>query len=175
MVWDLKSGPNSFKDSILLTSLNFVKICFYFFFKRSPPPKSLFLDGATEGNANMINIENRVGAVGFMPVLFPNLIVERLLPLRLIKVDKETGQPLRNTQGFCIPCEAGQPGEFIGKIVRGDPVKDFQGYRDPAATKKKILMDVFRKGDLYFRSGDILTSDEFGWLYFKDRAGDTFR
>lgn len=59
--------------------------------------------------------------------------------------------------------------------MRGDPVKDFVGYRDPTATKKKILSDVFVKGDLYFRSGDILCKDEFGWLHFKDRKGDTFR
>ena len=26
-----------------------------------------------------------------------------------------------------------------------------------------------------FRSGDILIKDQFGWMYFKDRAGDTFR
>ena len=111
-----------------------------------------------------------------MAVLFPRFIVDKLLPLRLIKVDKETGQPLRDAQtGFCIPCDTGEPGEFVGKIVRGDPVKDFQGYRDPEATKKKILSDVFQKGDLYFRSGDILLCDELGWLYFKDRAGDTFR
>ena len=25
------------------------------------------------------------------------------------------------------------------------------------------------------RSGDILIKDKFGWVYFKDRAGDTFR
>jgi len=42
-------------------------------------------------------------------------------------------------------------------------------------TEKKILRDVVRRGDKYFRSGDILVMDQFGWIYFKDRAGDTFR
>ncbi len=71
--------------------------------------------------------------------------------------------------------DIGEPGEFIGKIVRGDPIKDFEGYKDKKATQKKVLSNVFDKGDLYFRSGDILVCDEFGWLYFKDRSGDTFR
>ena len=45
------------------------------------------------------------------------------LPLKLIKVDKTTGEPLRDENGFCIKCQPNEEGEFIGKIVRGDPVK----------------------------------------------------
>ncbi len=30
-------------------------------------------------------------------------------------------------------------------------MKDFEGYRDKLATKKKLLTDVLRKGDTYFR------------------------
>ena len=37
------------------------------------------------------------------------------------------------------------------------------------------MYDVYKKGDSYFRSGDILVMDDLGWLYFKDRTGDTFR
>ena len=43
------------------------------------------------------------------------------------------------------------------------------------ATKKKIVFDVWKKGDMAFLSGDILVMDELGFMYFKDRTGDTFR
>ena len=45
------------------------------------------------------------------------------MPLKLIKVDEATGEPLRDESGFCIQCPPNEPGEFIGKVVRGDPVK----------------------------------------------------
>ena len=64
---------------------------------------------------------------------------------------------------------------MVGKIVRGDPIKDFKGYKDATATNKKVLSNVLKKGDLFFRSGDILIMDELGFLTFKDRLGDTFR
>lgn len=112
-----------------------------------------------------------VGAVGFVSVLFPTL-----LPLGLIKVDRETGQEIRDANGLCIRCGPGEPGEFVGLIERNHPVRDFDGYADDSdATRRKIVRDVWKKGDACFRSGDILISDEFGWLYFRDRAGDTFR
>ena len=98
------------------------------------------------------------------------------MPLYIIKVDRETNEAIRDpVTGFCIETSPGEGGEFVGKIVRGDPIKDFKGYQDKEATEKKILRDVFVKGDLYFRSGDYMRRDELGWLYFMDRFGDTFR
>ena len=35
-------------------------------------------DGSTEGNSNICNIENQVGAVGFINVLFPEFIIDKL-------------------------------------------------------------------------------------------------
>lgn len=64
---------------------------------------------------------------------------------------------------------------FIGKIIPGNPSRAFLGYVDKKASSKKIVRDVFRKGDSAFLSGDILVADERGNLFFKDRTGDTFR
>ncbi len=116
-------------------------------------------------------MENKVGSVGFISLLFPFL-----MPMALIKVDPDTGREVRDENGLCIVCKPGEPGEFVGRIIRFDPARDFQGYvGDASATKKKIICDVKRKGDSFFRSGDILVMDELGWLSFKDRTGDTFR
>ena len=52
----------------------------------------------------------------------------------------------------------------------------FQGYKgDKSLTEKKILRDVFRKGDQYFNSGDLMSVNKDYFVYFKDRVGDTFR
>jgi acyl-coenzyme A synthetase/AMP-(fatty) acid ligase len=56
-----------------------------------------------------------------------------------------------------------------------DPIYRFDGYTDETATNKKILRDVFVKGDMYFNSGDLLRRDWFGFFYWADRVGDTFR
>ena len=38
-----------------------------------------------------------------------------------------------------------------------------------------MLRDVLKKGDLWFRTGDLMRRDEHGYFYFVDRVGDTFR
>jgi len=125
--------------------------------------------GATEGNSNVLNIDSKPGSVGFTSVLLPFVY-----PVSLIRVDEE-GEPVRGENGLCIKCEPGEPGEFVGKIVKGHPSRGFDGYVDKKATAKKIAHNVLRHGDMYFRSGDLLYADEFGWMYFMDRMGDTFR
>merc|ERR1711934_191792 len=42
-------------------------------------------------------------------------------------------------------------------------------------THQGVSMGMLTRGDTYFRSGDLLYADEFGWMYFMDRMGDTFR
>ncbi|KAF3430383.1 hypothetical protein E2986_00750 [Frieseomelitta varia] len=114
--------------------------------------------GATEGNSNLVNIDNKIGAVGFVP-----LCAGSLYPVALLRVDEETGEPMRGPDGLCIRCKPGESGVFVGKINPKRVLNDFSGYVDRKASEQKILRDVFRKGDRVFNSGDILLMDEFGW------------
>ena len=123
--------------------------------------------GATEGNVSLMNYDGKSGAIGRIPKY-----IEKILNVHIIKFDIEKEEPIRDENGFCIPCDVNEVGEAIGKIVIEG---SFEGYVDKEATKKKILSDVFEKGDQYFRSGDLLSKDDLGYVYFADRIGDTFR
>ena len=52
-----------------------------------------------------VNIENKVGAVGFTTRIAPSLY-----PVTLVKVDPVTGEPVRDRNGVCV--HAG-PGESL--------------------------------------------------------------
>ncbi|KAL3280881.1 hypothetical protein HHI36_004109 [Cryptolaemus montrouzieri] len=140
------------------------------FVERFNIPRVAEFYGATEGNANIVNTDNTIGAIGFVSRIIPSVY-----PISIIKVDQHTGEPIRNSQGLCMLCEPDEPGVFIGKIMPNNPSRAFLGYVDKDASKKKIVHDVFTHGDKAFLSGDIIVADEFGYLFFKDRTGDTFR
>ncbi|ERL92064.1 hypothetical protein D910_09386, partial [Dendroctonus ponderosae] len=125
--------------------------------------------GSTEGNAFLISMDGKLGAVGSVP-LWGNWLVSTVL----IQCNENTGEPIRNRQGLYSRCKRGEPGLLVGRIVQ-QGYKSFQGYLDSSATEQKVLRDVLVKGDAYFNTGDILVEDEYGYLYFKDRTGDTFR
>ncbi len=139
------------------------------FQERFAIPKIVEFYGATEGNVSMLNYDGKVGAVGRVPDYLRNVITTRI-----VRFDIEHEMPVRGADGFCIECAPGEAGEAVGKITQ-EPGKNFEGYSRDADTKKKILNDVFEKGDAWFRTGDLMKHDELGYFYFVDRIGDTFR
>uniref|UniRef100_A0A4W4GVA6 Arachidonate--CoA ligase n=1 Tax=Electrophorus electricus TaxID=8005 RepID=A0A4W4GVA6_ELEEL len=126
--------------------------------------------GATECNCSVANMDGKVGACGFNSRILPNVY-----PIQLVKVDEETMELVRNKAGLCIPCRPGEPGLLVGKINQQDPLRRFDGYANQEATRKKIAHNVFKKNDSAYLSGDVLVMDELGYMYFRDRSGDTFR
>jgi len=135
-------------------------------------PQILEFYAATEGNVSLFNVEGRPGAIGRIPAFLAHRF-----PAALLKLDAEQSEPVRNSRGFCIRCGPNEAGEAIGKIRRdrSDLGGRFEGYVGQEETEKKILRDVFAKGDAWFRTGDLMRKDEQGFFYFVDRVGDTFR
>lgn len=125
--------------------------------------------GSTEGNVSFFNIDGKIGAVGRIPP-----ILRSKMRARIVKFDVETEMPVRGPDGLCIEAEPGEVGEAVGPISN-EPRERFEGYFNKEQTNKKILKDVFEKGDMYFRTGDLMKMDEDGYIYFVDRVGDTFR
>ena len=140
------------------------------FVKRFNIPHVIEFYGATEGNVSLININGPVGAVGRVPKY-----LKSKFNCEIIRYDVESNSNLRGTDGFCIVTEPDEIGELIGEIRNDDARFRFEGYETKAATKKKILRDVFKKGDAWFRTGDLLRRDSQGYFYFMDRVGDTYR
>jgi fatty-acyl-CoA synthase len=69
-----------------------------------------------------------------------------------------------------------EPGDYLMVIDENIPYMRFPGYLyDSTSTEKKLVRNVFKHGDAYFRFGDLLRQDHDGFIYFVDRIGDTFR
>ena len=141
------------------------------FAARFAVPQILEFYAATEGNFSLYNVEGRPGAIGRIPPMLAHRF-----PAAIVRVEPEIGTPVRDDDGLCTACARGEVGEAIGKIGTADGGGGrFEGYTDDVETEKKILRDVFAKGDAWFRTGDLMRIDEQGYFHFIDRVGDTFR
>jgi fatty-acyl-CoA synthase len=127
---------------------------------------------ATEGNAILFNFDETPGVVGRVP-----WFARGLFPITTVRFDIEREVPVRGPDGLCVRCRADETGELISRIVINPmkPGQRFEGYADGRETERKILRDVFEKGDMWFRSGDLMRRDARGYFHFVDRIGDTFR
>lgn len=117
--------------------------------------------GAAEGVGvftNFLNIDYSVGT--------------SVTPFAIVAYDTENDRPVRDEQGFLKKVGKGEVGLLIMEISEKTP---FPGYSDKKKTEEKILRDAFRKGDMWFNTGDMLRNMGFRHAQFADRLGDTFR
>lgn len=117
--------------------------------------------GSSEGNIAFINVFNFDNTVGYTPA-----------PFAVVRYDQDSQQPIRNAKGWMELAEKGMPGLLLGEINSSYP---FDGYTDPAKSEAVILRNVFKKGDAWFNTGDLMRDLGCGHAQFVDRLGDTFR
>lgn len=144
------------------------------FQERFGVPKVCEFYGSTEGGLSHLTIQEGDflrNAVGHDGLIRRWQLRDQIVPVLVdaetndIVLDPETGLATR------MPYEIG--GELLFRL---DSEASFVGYwKNPKATEKKFARNVFRQGDLWYRSGDSLKRDKDGKWSFVDRLGDTFR
>jgi fatty-acyl-CoA synthase len=117
--------------------------------------------GASESNMGFMNAFGLRETVGFSPI-----------PYQIIECDADTELPVRNAKGYCKSVKRGEVGLLVSEVTSRRP---FDGYTDASANEKKLLRNVFKKGDVWFNSGDLVRRQGWWHIQFVDRLGDTFR
>jgi acyl-CoA synthetase (AMP-forming)/AMP-acid ligase II len=117
--------------------------------------------GASEGNLIFVNGLNLDRTAGLCP-----------LPVAVVEYDPDTEEAVRDAKGRMRRVRPGGVGLLLNKITNFAP---YEGYTDSGASQKKILRDVFKKGDEWFNTGDLVRDQGWRHIAFVDRLGDTFR
>ncbi len=125
--------------------------------------------GSTEANYGITNVDNKIGSVGRLP--YPDKT-----NIRILKWDLERETHVRRDDGSPVEAGPNEVGELVAEVLGGTGVSGyFEGYTSAEATENKLIRNLFKPGDAWFRSGDLVTFDEDDYFYFVDRVGDTFR
>ena len=119
------------------------------------------LYGASEGNIGFVNAFNLQRTVGFSPMKFV-----------VVQFDVNNEQPVMDCRGRLQPVGKGEIGLLLAEVSDKAP---FDGYTNQAASEAKLMRNVFKLGDCWFNTGDIVQHQGFRHIAFIDRVGDTFR
>ncbi len=131
---------------------------------------------ATEGSGGLWNLSRNRFAQG--AIRRYGALSNALLRVKsaVVRLDIETELAWRDpSSGLCERVPKGDVGELLFRLPE-DIRQNYQGYfGNKAASNSKVVRDVLRKGDAYFRTGDLVRWDADGRVFFVDRIGDTFR
>jgi acyl-CoA synthetase (AMP-forming)/AMP-acid ligase II len=107
---------------------------------------------SSEGNIGFTNVFNFDNTVGFTPATYA-----------IVRYDLDNDQAIRDKKGFLQKAKKGEPGLLISEISAKWP---FDGYTDPAKSEAAILRNVFKQGDAWFNTGDLIRVMGFGHIGF---------
>lgn len=117
--------------------------------------------GASESNLAFVNGLNVQRTAGYCPMSFA-----------IVSYDADADQPVRDAQGWMRKVPKGGVGLLVTEVSDSAP---FDGYTDKQASESKLLRNVFKRGDCWFNTGDLVRDQGFRHIQFVDRVGDTFR
>ena len=83
----------------------------------------------------------------------------------LVKFDPIEEKIIRNEKGFAMKADFDEPGLLVGAIRDDLPFEGY--YNDDGKTEEKILRNLFKEGDAYFDTGDLLKMDREYKLTFR--------
>ncbi|KAF1956310.1 long-chain fatty acid transporter-like protein [Byssothecium circinans] len=92
-----------------------------------------------------------------------------------VKMDVDTEDIMRDRNGWAVKCGVDEPGQVLHRLTPETVAAAPSYYKNEKATQGRLIRDVFQKGDIWFKSGDMMRQDGDGRVFFVDRLGDTFR
>ena len=117
--------------------------------------------GAAEVPLVFTNIFNLNGTIGCC-----------LTPYAIVRYDPTDDVLIRNESGRLQKVPPGESGLLLADISNEAL---FSGYTNVRETEKRIIRDVFSKGDIWFNTGDVVRNLGYRHAQFVDRIGETFR
>ncbi|KAL0963263.1 hypothetical protein UPYG_G00351870 [Umbra pygmaea] len=124
--------------------------------------------GLTEASVGFVNYTNEIGPIG-RASYFNKLNMS----FDFLSVDPQTYEPIRTVSGRCVRANKGESGLLVCSVSAMNPFLGYAG--NERQSERKLLRDVFKEGDVYFNTGDLMSQDQRDFVYFRDRIGDTFR
>lgn len=110
------------------------------------------------------------GSCGYIPQF---VLDDPSQDMVLLEFDIDANKPRRyGADQLCRRVERGSPGLCVVEL--NEEHKD-DLYTTKSASRRPLLSNIFKKGDKFYSTGDLLRVDEEGFVFFVDRTGDTFR
>ncbi len=117
--------------------------------------------GSSEGNGAFANVLNFDCTCGYSTGGYA-----------IVRYDHENDELIKNKRGFSKKVRTGEVGLLLFESTE---TTKFRGYTDEKATEAKLLRNVFKEGDVWFNTGDLMRDQGCNHAQFVDRLGDTFR